>query len=96
MDACAETKEMEFSEEQIMKWKEEMQARRTELFHRNWKNRRYVPQLKSRSQENDFKFVLEWHEESGEIISRDKERNRLDTLIHHGLDVNAPENRPQT
>ncbi|MDR1519016.1 MAG: hypothetical protein LBU23_02585 [Planctomycetota bacterium] len=60
--------------------REEVAKRREELFRRNWKNERHVPQLKSRQQEKSFQFVVEWCEEFNEVISRERERERLDKL----------------
>lgn len=80
--------------ESISAWRAAVQARREELFRRNWKNRRTNPMLRSRQQERNFQFVVEWYEEYDEVVERERERARLDGLIARGLDVNAPENRP--
>lgn len=83
-----------FSEATIKEMRIGVQKRREELFRRNWKNRRQALPLRSREQEQSFKFVVEWYEEFDEVIGRERERARLDKLIASGEDVNAKENRP--
>lgn len=82
-----------FPENKLVEWREGVQKRREELFRRNWKNRRPNPNLRSRQQERNFQFVLEWYEEFDEVVARERERNRLDKLIARGLDVNDPKNQ---
>lgn len=82
-----------FPESKLAEWREGVLKRREELFRRNWKNRRAAPHLKSRKQEQNFQFVVEWYEEFDEVVARERERNRLDQLIAKGLDVNDPKNR---
>lgn len=84
--------EIVFPESKLAEWRDGVQKRREELFRRNWKNRRPLPQLRSRQQEKNFEFVLEWYEEFDEVVARERERNRLDNLISRGLDVNDPKN----
>ncbi|MDR1744372.1 MAG: hypothetical protein LBS30_01305 [Planctomycetota bacterium] len=84
-----------FPESKIAEWKAGVRKRREELFRRNWKNRRPNPSLRSRQQEKNFEFVLEWYEEFDEVVARERERNRLDKLISKGLDVNDPKNRDE-
>ncbi|MDR2391613.1 MAG: hypothetical protein LBE84_08050, partial [Planctomycetota bacterium] len=54
--------------------------RREELFRRDWRNERIIPLLKSRQQEKNFQFVVEWCEEFGEVIAKEREKIRLDRL----------------
>lgn len=82
-----------YSEEMINQWREGVLKRREELFRRNWRNKRPVLRQKSRQQENNFKFVLEWYEEFDEVVARERERNRLDKLLARGEDVNSPKNQ---
>jgi len=81
-----------FPDSQIAEWRAAVLKRREELFRRNWKNRRPSPTLRSRQQERNFEFVLEWYEEFDEVVARERERNRLDKLLAKGLDVNDPKN----
>lgn len=76
-----------FSQETITKWREGVQARRQELFQRNWKNKRPVVQQRSRSQEAAFKFILDWTEEFEEVVARERERNRLDKLMSQARNI---------
>ena len=48
--------------------------------------------MRSRQQEKNFAFVLEWYEEFDEVVARERERDRLDKLLAKGLDVNDPKN----
>jgi len=80
--------------EMIATWKQDVAKMRERLFRRNWKNRRGAPGLVSRKNVQAFHFILEWVDEFGDVVGRQKERNRLDQLIAEGKDVNAPENRP--
>lgn len=93
MSVTEKDNDIVFPESKIAEWKEGVQKRRQELFRRNWKNRRPNPNLRSRQQEKNFEFVLEWYEEFDEVVARERERNRLDKLISKGLDVNDPNNR---
>jgi hypothetical protein len=93
MSATEKDSEIVFSEETVAAWKEGVLKRREELFRRNWKNRRANPNLRSRQDEKGFQFVLEWYEDFGEVVQRERERNRLDKLLAKGLDVNDPKNR---
>ena len=93
MDCVISSESVEYSEKQVSEWRHNVLKRREELFKRNWKNRRPTPTLKSRTQEQAIKFVVEWYEEFDEVVGRERERNRLDRLIEQGLDVNAPENK---
>ncbi len=93
MSVSEKDNEIVFSETKLAEWRQGVQKRREELFRRNWKNRRPSPHLKSRQQEKNFQFVVEWYEEFDEVVARERERNRLDSLIARGLDVNDPENR---
>ena len=85
----------EFTPETVAEWKRQVEERREELFRRKkWKNDRLFPDLRSRQQDQNFRFVLEWCEEFGDVVGRERERDRLDRLIEKGMDVNAPENSP--
>lgn len=79
-----------FHETTVAEWREGVQRRREELFRKSWKNRRPSPQLRSRQQERNFQFVVEWYEEFDEVVAREREKSRLDKLIEKGLDVNDP------
>lgn len=79
-----------FTAEQVRTWRQQVAVQRDILFHRSWKNRRQVVPLKSREQEQNFQFVVEWYEEFGDVVGRVKERQRMDRLIALGYDVNAP------
>ncbi len=81
--------------EMIAVWKQDVIKMREKLFRKNWKNRRSAPGLVSRKNVQAFHFILEWCDEFGDVVGRQKERNRLDQLISEGKDVNAPENRPK-
>ncbi len=81
-----------FPESKVAEWREGVRKRREELFRKNWKNRRSVPAARSRQQEKNFEFVLEWYEEFDEVVARERERDRLDKLLAKGLDVNDPKN----
>ena len=93
MSVSEKDNDIVFSESKLLEWRAGVQKRREELFRRNWKNRRPAPQLKSRQQEKNFQFVVEWYEEFDEVVARERERNRLDKLISKGLDVNDPKNQ---
>ncbi|MDR1536221.1 MAG: hypothetical protein LBU64_14220 [Planctomycetota bacterium] len=69
-----------FSLETMTAWREGVGKRREELFRRSWKNQRPNPNLKSRQQEKTFQFVVEWCEEFGDVVARERERSRLDKL----------------
>ena len=93
MSVSEKDNEIVFSESKLAEWKEGVLKRRSELFRRNWKNRRANPQQRSLQDEKGFQFVLEWYEEFDEVVARERERNRLDKLLAQGLDVNDPKNR---
>lgn len=93
MSVSEKDNDIVFSETKLAEWREGVKKRREELFRRNWKNRRAAPQIKSRQQEKNFQFVVEWYEEFDEVVARERERNRLDKLIAKGLDVNDPKNQ---
>jgi hypothetical protein len=86
---------IEFPPELVSRWRLQMEEQREMLFRRNWKNPRQIVLLKSREDEENYQFVLEWVDEFEDVVGRQKERDRLDSLIARGLDVNAPENRPK-
>jgi hypothetical protein len=71
-------------------WRQAVIDRRVKLFRKHWKNRRQTPDLISRGEARDFEFVVEWYDESDDVISRSQERRRLDKLIAIGVDVNLP------
>ncbi len=79
-----------FSKEEVSKWRRQVMEQRDLLFRRNWKNMRQVLALRSREEEAAFQYVLEWYEEFGDVVGRQKQRERFDKLIAMGLDVNAP------
>ncbi len=91
MSVSEKDSEIVFSESKVAEWREGVRKRREELFRRNWKNRRVHPKQRSRQDERGFQFILEWYEESGEVVARERERNRLDRLLEQGLNVNDPE-----
>jgi hypothetical protein len=91
-EVCEEI--VEFPPELVSRWRAQMEEQREMLFRRNWKNPRQIVLLKSREYEENYQFVLEWVDEFEDVVGRQKERDRLDSLIARGLDVNAPENRP--
>ena len=93
MSVSEKDNEIVFSESKLAEWRAGVLKRREELFRRNWKNRRSAPQVRSRQQEKNFQFVLEWYEEFDEVVARERERNRLDKLLAKGLDVNDPKNQ---
>lgn len=93
MSVSEKDNEIVFSESKLAEWRAGVLKRREELFRRNWKNRRNAPNTRSRQQEKNFQFVLEWYEEFDEVVARERERNRLDKLIAKGLDVNDPKNQ---
>lgn len=93
MSVTEKDNDIVFPESKLAEWKEGVKKRREELFRKNWKNRRNAPNLRSRQQERNFQFVLEWYEEFDEVVARERERNRLDNLIARGLDVNDPKNQ---
>ena len=93
MSVSEKANEIVFSETKLVGWRAGVKARMEELFRRNWKNRRPTPQQKSRQQEKNFQFIIEWYEEFDEVVARERERNRLDKLIARGLDVNDPKNQ---
>lgn len=93
MSVSEKDNEIVFPESKLAEWREGVQKRREELFRKNWKNRRPNPQMRSRQQERNFQFVVEWYEEFDEVVARERERNRLDRLISRGLDVNDPKNQ---
>ena len=84
------TPAVDFPAEQVREWRRQVLQQREILFRRNWKNRRQAVSLRSKVEEEDFQFVVEWCEEFDEVVSRTKERSRMDKLIALGLDVNAP------
>ncbi len=71
-------------------WRQAVVDRRIKLFRKHWKNRRQMPDLISRGEARDFEFVVEWYDESDDVINRNQERRRLDKLIAIGVDVNLP------
>lgn len=79
-----------FSAERVAQWRADIARRREELFRRNWKNGRSLLRLQSRDEAAAFQFILEWCDESTDVVGRDQERNRLDKLIALGVDVNLP------
>lgn len=85
---CVEVAGVKAAEEQI--WRQAVIQQRIKLFRKHWKNRRQTPNLISRGQARDFEFVVEWYDESDDVINRDQERRRLDKLIAIGVDVNLP------
>ena len=82
--------EVSVSAEEVVVWRKAVIDCRTRLFRKHWKNRRQIPGLISRSRARDFEFVVEWCDESDEVISREQERRRLDKLKALGVDVNLP------
>ncbi len=84
---------LEFSQEDVLKWRSGVVKKREKLFRKHWKNRRIIPNLISLESARDFEFVLDWYDESDEVIQRDKERRRLDKLIALGVDVNLPKEK---
>ncbi len=87
--------EIEFTDAQITRWRQQVLEQRERLFRRNWKNCRPKVGLQSKFEEEAFQFIVEWCEEFDEVVGREKERDRLDGLIAQGLDVNAPEYNPK-
>lgn len=79
-----------FSESRVEQWRADVARKRVELFRRNWKNGRPVLRLQSRDEAAAFQFILEWCDESTDVVTREQERNRLDKLIALGVDVNLP------
>ena len=77
-------------EEQTGDWRKGVEQKREALFRRHWKNRRHIPGLVSLGAARDFEFIIEWCDESGDVLNRDQERRRLDKLIAIGVDVNLP------
>lgn len=71
-------------------WRQAVVDRRIKLFRKHWKNRRQAPDLISLGEARDFEFVVEWYDESDDVINRNQERRRLDKLIAIGVDVNLP------
>lgn len=90
MTAVMNLGETVISEKDASNWRQAVIERREELFRKHWKNRRQVPDLISRGQARDFEFVVEWYDESDDVISRDQERRRMDKLIALGINVNLP------
>ncbi len=74
MSVIEKDAEIVFPESKVAEWRAGVQKRREELFRRNWKNRRSVPALRSRQEEKNFEFVLEWYEEFDEVVARERER----------------------
>jgi hypothetical protein len=81
------------SKKEAEQWRDAVARERDMLFRQNWKNRRQSVSLRSRSQEESFRFIVEWCEEAPELVEREMERSRLDRLLDLGLDVNTPENQ---
>lgn len=79
-----------FSKDEVELWRSGVEKKREKLFRKHWKNRRSVPNLVSLDDARDFEFIVDWCDESDELISRNKERRRLDKLIDLGVDVNLP------
>lgn len=79
-----------FAQEDVVKWRSGVVQKRDKLFRKHWKNRRVIPNLISLEAARDFEFVLDWCDESDEVILRERERRRLDKLIALGVDVNLP------
>lgn len=79
-----------FPAETVARWREQVEVQRELLFRQNWKNRRQVVPLRSKAQEDSFRFVVEWCEEYDEVVGRTRERGRLDKLKALGIDVNTP------
>ncbi len=82
-----------FAREDVDRWRSGVVQKREKLFRKHWKNRRVIPNLISLEAARDFEFVLDWYDESDEVILRDKERRRLDKLIALGVDVNLPKEK---
>ncbi len=82
-----------FAQEEVLKWRSGVVQKREKLFRKHWKNRRVIPNLISLEAARDFEFVLDWYDESDEVILRDRERRRLDKLIALGVDVNLPKEK---
>jgi hypothetical protein len=80
----------EFPAALVREWRKQVKEQREFMFHRNWKNTRQVPNLQSRTDAQNFQFVVEWYEEFGDVVGRTKNRARLDKLIAMGIDVNLP------
>ena len=80
----------DFSPEQVRQWRRQVADQRDRLFRQNWKNVRYIPALRSKEEEDAFTFVLEWYEEFGDVVGRQKQRERMDKMIALGVDVNSP------
>lgn len=79
-----------FKPQEVETWRKEVIAAREKMFRKHWKNRRQIPNLISLEAARDFEFIVEWYDESDEVIDRAKERRRLDRLIDIGVDVNLP------
>ena len=79
-----------FSKKEVELWRKGVEKKREELFRKHWKNRRNIPNLISLNDARDFEFIVDWCDESDELINRSKERRRLDKLIDLGVDVNLP------
>ncbi len=94
MSVTEKDNDIVFPESKVAEWRAGVQKRREELFRRNWKNRRPAPILRSRQEEKNFEFVLEWYEEFDEVVGRERERSRLDKLLAGRPDANSPRNAP--
>ena len=82
-----------FTREDVLRWRNGVVQKRQVLFRKHWKNRRVIPNLISLEAARDFEFVLDWYDESDEVIVRDRERRRLDKLMALGVDVNLPKEK---
>ncbi len=80
----------DFAPEQVRQWRRQVTEQRDKLFRQNWKNTRNIPALRSKEEDDAFTFVLEWYEEFGDVVGRQKQRERYDKMIALGIDVNNP------
>ena len=90
MDIAEKDNEAVLSEIKLAEWREGVKQRREELFRRKWKNSRPTPLLRSRQQDRNFQFVVEWYEEFDEIVAREREKNRLDKLNSKNCEFDNP------
>jgi len=77
-----------FSADEVASWKKRVADQRDILFRRGWKNHRSKLRLRSREELEAFDFVVEWYEEFGEVVGKEKEKKYFDELIAAGVDVN--------
>lgn len=54
--------------------REEVVARRDQLFRSGWKNQKQLQPLVSREEDNKFKFLVHWCEEFPEVIHKHRKR----------------------